>query len=36
MKDTKILFPEASDGEITKVVDNAANKKKSTICSQRF
>ena len=30
MKDTKILFAEACDREITKVVDNAGNKKKST------
>ena len=30
MKDTKILFAEASDGEIPKLVDNAGNKKKST------
>ena len=30
MKDTKIRFAEASDGEITKLVDNAGNKKKST------
>ena len=30
MKDPEILFAEASDGEITKLVDNAGNKKKST------
>ena len=36
MKDTKILFAEASDGEITKVVDNAANNKKSTKYTLKF